>query len=77
VSGPFAADPAQFLDVDVHQLPGALSLIAVGWLWWLQATSLAQADPRASHLETVESAMLRTSAISAAVIRSRRSASIA
>ena len=40
------ADPPQLLDVDVDQLSGALSLVAVGRLGWLQAAALAEADPR-------------------------------
>jgi hypothetical protein len=37
-------DPPELLDVDVDQLPGTLSLVAVGRLRWCQAASLAEAD---------------------------------
>src|SRR5215216_3241864 len=68
-------DPPQLLDVDVDQLARALALVAGGSGG---ARELRLPRPiRASHLETVESAIPSTSAISAAVIRSRLSASIA
>src|ERR1700759_3812783 len=41
-----AQDPPQLLDVDVDQLSGARSLVAVWWLGWLEAAALAQPDPR-------------------------------
>ena len=68
-------DPPELLDVDVDELAGARALVAVGRLWGSSRERL----PRpilASQRETVESAILSTSAISAAVMRRRRSASI-
>src|SRR2546430_11734564 len=43
VSG--AGDAAQPLDVDVHELAGVASLVAVRWLWWLEPRALAETDP--------------------------------
>ena len=71
-----AGMPAEFLDVDVQQLAGVAALVAVGWLGRLQLRALAQSDPVRSA-GTVESAIPRHSAISAAVMRNRRRAAIA
>src|SRR5579875_2363962 len=44
VSGAPVADPPELLDVDVDQLAGALPLVAVGGLRWLEGTEPAKAD---------------------------------
>ena len=70
-----AFDPAQLFDVDVDELAGPGALIADG---------LLESDPgpafpmplRLSTTETVESGIASVSAISAAVIRSCRKATI-
>ena len=40
-----AADPAERLDVDMHQLARVAPLVAVGWLRRLQPRALAKPDP--------------------------------
>jgi hypothetical protein len=60
----------------VHQLARVTTLIAVRRLWWPQARELAQVM-RASTADTVESGIDSVSAISAPLMRSRRSAAIA
>jgi hypothetical protein len=68
-------DSTELLDVDVDQLAGALSLVAIRRFGRLEPAALPKADPQGTA-ETVESAIPSTSAISAAVNRSRRSAAI-
>ena len=73
---PAPRDPAELLDVDVDQLAGMRGARS-GWA--ARAAPAAQSLPspiRSRTAETVESAIARHSAISAPVIRSRRSASI-
>jgi hypothetical protein len=43
---PFARHPEapKLLDVDMDQLAGSRPLVAVGWLRWLEAAALAEAD---------------------------------
>jgi hypothetical protein len=69
-------EAAELLDVDVDELAGTLALVAVGRLRRLETAALAETDPLAPGRD-VESARPSTSAISAAVIRSRRRAVIA
>jgi hypothetical protein len=70
-------NPAELLDINVHELAGAAPLVAVGRLRRLEPRALAEPDPLQPS-ETVESAIESASEISAAVIRSsRRSALIA
>src|SRR3954447_13172422 len=66
-----ALDPAELLDVDVQQLAGVTALIAVRRLRCLQPS--LPSPTRSRIAETVESAIARQNAISAPVIRSRRS----
>jgi len=42
---PDAVDAAEFLDIDVHELAGPVTLVAVGRLARLQAAALPQPDP--------------------------------
>jgi hypothetical protein len=69
-------EAGELLDVDVQELAGACALIALGRLQRLEPRALAS-PIRFRIAETIESGVRRASAISAAVIRSRRSSSIA
>jgi hypothetical protein len=70
-----AGDPAEFLDVDVDELARPRALVAHRLLE-PDRPSLPIAC-RLSTTDTVESAIANVSAISAAVIRNRRKATIA
>jgi hypothetical protein len=76
VPGAALADPAQLLDVEVDELARTLALVAVSGSGGSSRDSLPS-PIRLSQPDTVESAIERHSAISADVIRSRRSASLA
>lgn len=71
------ADPPELLDVDVDQLAGMAALIAVGRLWWLEARTFAKTNPLKPARHGGERELEDLSAISAPVIRSLRSFSIA
>ena len=71
---PAPLDAAELLDVDVDQLAGPRALVAVGRLGRLQPRALAQPDPLQAPPRPSRAASPGTSAISAPVIRSRRSA---
>src|SRR5207237_8116767 len=70
------SEAAEPFDVDVHELARAAALVAVGRLGRLESRALAR-PMRFSQRETVESARPSTSAISDAVMRTRRSVAIA
>ena len=72
---PDVAAAPELLDVDVHELTGTLALITV-WFEWLQRLRFPS-PIRSSTAETVEIGIASRSPISAAVIRTRRSAAIA
>jgi hypothetical protein len=69
-------DAPKLLDVDVHELTGTLALVTVGRLERLQ-TATFPSPIRKSTAETVESGIPSSSLISAALMRTRRSAAIA
>jgi hypothetical protein len=75
MSGPARRDPPELLDVNVQQLAGMATLVAVRRLPRLEPAQLAQ-TMRSSTAETVETASDKQKAISAAVIRSRRNVTI-
>ena len=72
---PSPADPAEFLDVDLDELAGAATLLAGGRLGGSICDSLpSPMGPKTA--ETVDSGIARHKAISAPVIRNRRSAAM-
>jgi hypothetical protein len=73
---PDVLDATELLDVDVHELTWPLTLVAVGRLERLQRERFPS-PIRSSTAETVEIGIASSSPISAAVIRTRRSAAIA
>jgi len=62
------ADDAKLLDIHVQQLAGVAALVAAGWLRRFEPAELAESDTQKTA-ETVESAIPKQNAISAAVIR--------
>jgi hypothetical protein len=70
-----AGEAAELFDVDVDELARPCALVPIGGLERLEPRAPAEAI-RFSTAETVESGIRSTSAISAAVIRSRRKSSI-
>jgi hypothetical protein len=70
-----AADAPQLLDIHVHEVARVTALVAIRGL---RGSSLERfpSPMRRNHKDTVESGIASTSEISAAVMRSRRSASI-
>ena len=76
VTGATHRDPSELFDVDMHELARVTPFVAVGRL---EGSSLERfpSPIRFNHSETVESGNASTSAISAAVILTLLSASIA
>jgi hypothetical protein len=75
VPGPAGRDPSERLDVDLQQLARVAALVTVGWSGGSSRPSLPS-PTRKSTAKTVESAIAKHNAISAPVIRSRRSSTI-
>ena len=73
---PGTVEPAEFLDVEVHELAGMTTAITIRWFRRAQFPQPVQPETLTSTAHTVETAMSSVAAIFVLVQRNRRSRSI-